>query len=84
MSIEFENDYLLYVIGDDGKNFHFIDKKSGIDYYSQNPSTACAKIKIDGQYIEASSASYSDSRLTLNFGETQFNAVLSVKIKKHV
>ncbi|MEK7399642.1 MAG: hypothetical protein AAB116_22090 [Candidatus Poribacteria bacterium] len=83
MKYEIENDYLLYVIGDDGKNLHFIDKKSGIDYCSQNPSTACTKIKIDGQYIEASSASYSDGKLTLSFGETQFNAVISVKSKKH-
>ena len=58
MNIKIENEYLLYVIDDNGNNLNFIDKKTGIDYCSQNPVSACAKIKMGDRYYDASLASY--------------------------
>ncbi|HGE71566.1 TPA: hypothetical protein ENX78_12065, partial [Candidatus Poribacteria bacterium] len=83
MKFEFENEYLLYAIGEDGKNLHFIDKKSGIDYCLHNPSIACAKIKISDKYYDASSVSYSDGNLMINFDEPQFSAIMAIQAKKH-
>ncbi|MGB9596366.1 MAG: hypothetical protein ACPL7B_08800, partial [Candidatus Poribacteria bacterium] len=82
MKFEFENDYLLYVIGEDGKNLHFIDKRTGEDYCSHNPSTTCARIKISDKYYDASSVSYSNGNLIINFNGTEFNAVMSIKSAK--
>jgi len=36
--IVFENDYLKYVLGTDGRNLHFIDKRSGKDYGMPSPA----------------------------------------------
>lgn len=83
MKFEFENEYLLYAIGEDGKNLHFIDKKSGVDYCLHNPSIACAKIKISDKYYDVSSVSYSDGNLMINFDGPQFSAIMAIQAKKH-
>ena len=83
MNIKIENEYLLYVIDDNGNNLNFIDKKTGIDYCSQNPVSACAKIKMGDRYYDASLASYSDGKLSLQFDGSGFNAVIALKAKRH-
>jgi len=83
MNVEIENEYLLYVIGTNGKNLHFIDKKTGKDYCSQNPVSACAQINVAGKYYDASSASYSNGRISLQFGESGFSAIIAVKAERH-
>jgi len=83
MNVEIENEYLLYAIQSDGKNLHFIDKKTGIDYCAQNPVSACAQINIAGQYFDASSASYSNGKIQLQFSDSGFSAVIEVKAERH-
>ena len=80
MTIEFGNEYVEYAVGADGKNLHFIDQKTGEDYCVQD--TACAQIKIGGQYYDATAASYSDGQLSLRFGQTGVEAVIGVTSEK--
>ena len=42
------NDNFIYEIGHDGKNLHFIDKITGIDYLDSGTASKCAYIIIDG------------------------------------
>jgi len=81
MAIEFENDYLMYVIGSDGGNLHFMDRRTGKEYC--NSGTACAQVKMAGQYHDASSASYSDGQMSLRFGDSGVSAAIGVTAEKH-
>jgi hypothetical protein len=83
MTIKLENEYVKYVIGPDGRNLHFIDQQTGKDYRAQDLRSACARIKIAGQYHDASSASYSGGRIDLQFGDSGVSAVVGIKVEKH-
>lgn len=83
MTIEIKNDYVKYTIGANGKNLHFVDQQTGKDYCLQTPSTACAQIKIDGQYYDATNASYSGGKLNLKFDQTDAEAIIKVTSNKH-
>jgi hypothetical protein len=52
-------------------------------YCSQNPVSACAQINLAGKYYDASSASYSNGRISLQFGESGFSAIIAVKAERH-
>jgi len=78
MTIELKNEYVKYVIGSDGKNLQFIDQRTGTDYCVEDSKSACAQVRISGQYHDASSASYSNGRIDLEFGESGVSAVMGV------
>jgi len=83
MTIPIENEYVRYVIADDGTNLHFVDKRTRTDYCAQEPRTSFAWVKKAGQEVNASAASYADGRITVSFGESGVNAVIGVTAKKH-
>jgi len=43
MPIQFENEYVRYVIGEDARNLHFIDKATGTDCVVRQPASVCAQ-----------------------------------------
>ena len=83
LGFELENEYVKYVIDASGCNSAFVDKRTGKDYLATKSSAACAKVRIAGQYHDASSASYSDGKLTIGFGETGVKAVVKAVAEKH-
>ena len=82
MNIELENKYLKYVISSKGVNLQYIDKITGENYCLKEPASACAQVKIAGQYYDASLASYSNGRISLSFGQTGVSAVIGVTSKE--
>ena len=77
-----ENDYTKIAVAANGQTLHFIDRQSGTDYC--RPASAFASIRKDGKNHPATKASYSDGRLTLEFGESGVTAVVQVKaLKRH-
>jgi len=70
MPIQFENEYVRYVIGEDARNLHFIDKGTGTDYAARQPTCACAQVTRGGTVYYACSASYVDGRLAVEFGDS--------------
>jgi len=78
-----ENDYLRYVIAENGENLHFIDKGTGADYCVRDPASPCAFVRKAGKEHPASAASYADGRLALRFGDSGLSAVLKAKSEKH-
>ena len=73
-----ENQYLKYVIGQDARSLHFIDRKSGRDH--GGGKSPLARVKKAGRSYEASSARFTDGRLTLSFGNSGVQAVLQSSI----
>ena len=76
-----ENGYFKYVIGSDGQNLGFIDKKSGIDYYNKNEALYCAKIKKDGKEYIVSSVTYNNSILKFTFANSNITADIKAEIQ---
>ena len=77
-SIEIANERIKYVIGDDGRNLRFIDKKTGEDYCVKQPASWFARIVKDGKGFRVSDITYSDNRMTLKFGDSGISAVIKV------
>ena len=78
MTIDIENSYAKYVIQSDGRNLHFVDKSTGIDYCVQNPRSSFARVKKTGGYYDASSVSYTDGQIEVQFGESGVTGVIRV------
>ena len=81
MAIEIENDYVKYSIESDGQNLHFVDKRTGEDYCVQDPRSSFARVKKAGQRYDASSVSYADGRITVQFGESRAEVVIKVAVQ---
>ena len=82
-SISLKNDCVIYEIGSDGKNQHFIDKRTGQDYCDQTTSPYCAVIKANGKDWPVSEVSYDGKQMQLKFGESGIHALVGITIKKH-
>jgi hypothetical protein len=74
-----ENARVKYTISPEGKNLGFVDCASGIDYLRPEAASACALVRLDGRDYPASSASLSNGRLVLRFGDAGVEAVLKVE-----
>ena len=81
--IEIQNDFVRWVIGDDGQNLHFVDESTGDDYCARSPISYFARIKKAGQEFNASAASYADGQLAVHFGKSEVSALLKVIIERH-
>ncbi len=82
MTISIENEYVRYVIADDGTNLHFIDKRTDTDYCAKEPKSSFARVKKAGQEVNASAASYADGRIIAHFGESGVSAVIGITAKE--
>jgi hypothetical protein len=82
-AITLENRFVRYVIGRDGANLSFAGKHTGIDYLAGRPPSRCAQMKKDGRTYDASSVSFSDGRLRVDFGAAGLSAVIRVETRSH-
>ncbi|OGV69143.1 MAG: hypothetical protein A3K19_15545 [Lentisphaerae bacterium RIFOXYB12_FULL_65_16] len=78
--MKLENDCLRYEIGADGKNLHFSDPRTGTDIAT--PGSPCAWVQQGGKRFPATTASFAEERLKLQFAEPGIEAVVSVKMEK--
>uniref|UniRef100_UPI004048FB5C hypothetical protein n=1 Tax=Daejeonella sp. TaxID=2805397 RepID=UPI004048FB5C len=62
-----QNDHVEYAIDSYGKNLHFVDKASGIDYLDKKIPSYAASMKRDGKEYFVSPVSLQDNLLILNF-----------------
>jgi hypothetical protein len=74
-----QNRYLLYAIGPDGRNQRFIDRGTGRNY--ARPDSPCALVKCAARDFPATSASFKDGLLKLQFAGAHTEAVIRIQIK---
>jgi len=79
MDASFENDYLRFVVGGDGKALHFIDSKTGKDYCKAGEPFA--SITKNGKIFGATRAVKDGDRLRLTFGQSGIEATLRIESK---
>jgi hypothetical protein len=77
-NIVFENKSFKYEINAEGKNVHFIDKQSNIDYLLSDSISCCASINKDGKEYFVTGISLEDNILKLDFAEAEVTAELEV------
>ena len=82
-AITLENDYVRYVIGANGYNLSFVDKRTGRDHCVQEPQQAFVILKRDGRDYEPSTCSFAEGKITVEFDQPRFTAVINVEAKGH-
>jgi hypothetical protein len=68
-----------YEMGRDGKNLHFIDRASGIDYLDMDTVSYCASVISEGKSYRVTAVSLHGKRLELVFGKSGVTAVIRLK-----
>ncbi|MBN2308930.1 MAG: hypothetical protein JXR94_08175 [Candidatus Hydrogenedentes bacterium] len=79
----FENEYVRYAIGPDGRNREFIDHASGTNYCDPAAMPAFAHIQKAGQTHPATAVARDGERLSLTFDESGVTAVLTAHVAPH-
>ena len=77
-----ENNNFRYEIAKDGKNLHFTDKTSGIDYLYADTVSYCASVVQNGKEYHATSASLRNNLLFLGFGNSGVTAEINIEKAK--
>ncbi len=80
VAVSFENDHLRYAIGADGRNAHFVDKRTGKDYCDPKRNAAFARVKIGKQEHGATSVSGDAKRIRVAFGKSGVTAVMRATV----
>ena len=78
--IIFENNLVSYVIGKDGLNKAFVDKRSGKDYLDKNFQSNFMSIDLGRGYIGASKIEYANNYLFVTFGIEDICARIHLRI----
>lgn len=73
-----ESNHFKYEIASSGKNLHFSDKETGIDYLDTEINSGCAYISVEGTEYEVTKVSLNGDLLTMEFGDTGVKAELEV------
>jgi len=81
MTIETENSYAQYLIGDCGENLSFMDKRTGKNYCT--PGSLMARIRKAGLEYTVSAASFTNGRITLQFGGSGVSAEIMITAREH-
>jgi hypothetical protein len=74
-----ENSHVRYIISEDGKNLAFLDRATNTDYLRRETSSSCALLRRNGKEYPATSASFSNGRLVLQFAETEVEVYLRLE-----
>jgi hypothetical protein len=77
-TVVIENDNFRYEISSDGRNLHFVDKATGIDYLDAIPVSYCAYITKNGKQYHTTSVSLKNNLLTLEFGASSVAAEILI------
>jgi hypothetical protein len=76
-----ENDFVKYVIGADGRNRSFIDKRTGRDYCRRDLATAFLCLKKNGKTYVPSRCSPSGHQITTEFSEPGATVTCRVRVQ---
>lgn len=77
-----ENDHFTYEIAPDGRNLHFIDKTTGVDYLYTDSVSYCASIIQNGKEFEVTSANLANNQLLLKFGNSGVTAEINIEKRR--
>ena len=77
-----ENDLMRYVIGADGTNQRFIDKRAGKDYCDRRAGLRSAQVKKGGQWFPASAVSCAGGKISVEFGGAGVSAIFEATAEK--
>lgn len=77
-NILLETKTFKYEIAPNGRNLHFIDKKSGNDYYSTQSNSLCSWVKSNGKQWDISSVTLHKDLLKLVFGTSGITADVKI------
>ena len=67
MAVVLQTDTLRYVIGNDGRNLHFTEKRTGTDHLRRQPLSRCASV-CRGPRVRRHGGALADGRLAVDFG----------------
>ena len=79
-NITIENSNFKYEIDKKGKNLHYIDKASGIDYLNIDSLSYCASLISNGEKLFVTDVSYKRNKLNLGFSKA--GVTIGIKVKK--
>ncbi len=82
-AIALENRYVRWIIGKDGRNLHFLGRRTQIDYLAKDAPSKCARARKGTQTYDASAVSFSNGRLAVEFGRSETSAVIRLEVKPH-
>ncbi len=82
-NITIENGYVRYVVGADGRNLSFVDKRSGKEYLAQKGQRAFVRLKKGDAWHEPTACTFADGKITVQFQKAGVTAVLNAACKKH-
>ncbi|MEN6453566.1 MAG: hypothetical protein ABFD10_04840 [Prolixibacteraceae bacterium] len=77
--VTIEDDHFMYEIAPDGRNLHFIDKTTGVDYLYTDTVSYCASVIQDGKEFGVTSASLVNNQLLLKFGNSGVTAEINLE-----
>ncbi|MGD1101048.1 MAG: hypothetical protein ABSA59_03190 [Terriglobia bacterium] len=80
-AVVLENDLTRYVIGADGRNHGFVDKRTGRDYCRHEPFTAFLSLKKGGQAYPPSHCEQSAGKITTEFAEARVTVTTRVVVR---
>jgi len=80
--IVLENDFARYVIGADGRNRSFIDKRTGKDHCLRDPVTTFLTLRKDGKTYLPSRCSRSADKVTTEFAEARVTVASRLKVDR--
>jgi len=78
----FQAEAFRYVIGRDGANRHFIDRRTGADHYPGAATSSFATINKQGRQYPGAVTHYREGKLTLQFGDSGSAAVIGVDSRR--
>jgi hypothetical protein len=77
--IVIENRNFRYDISREGKNLHFIDKKTGTDYLDSDKRSSCASVTSNGKEYNVNAVSGKGNNIYLEFTVPGIKATVSIK-----
>ncbi|MCX5757959.1 MAG: hypothetical protein NTU83_05545, partial [Candidatus Hydrogenedentes bacterium] len=77
-----ENDSVRWELGANGRTLHFIDKRSGQDYFDPKQEATTPYAKKQGKTYAVTVAAYENGRLTLAFGDSDVKAIVRATLEK--
>lgn len=79
----FENKSLRYVVGADGRNLNFIDKRTGLDYCAPAPKHYFLSLRKQGKTHLPSACAFVNSKATIEFKDADVTVILKVSAHDH-
>ncbi|MBI4607221.1 MAG: hypothetical protein HY721_35095, partial [Planctomycetes bacterium] len=79
-----ENDLVRLVVGADGRNLGFLDRRAGVDRGRREPASSFARVKARGAEHACTSASRDGDRIRLELGGAAAAALRVVEEKRYL